>query len=165
LLSNLPVEVSVDRLLAFDNLMPDRLEMELLRKGHVPLTPLGLMKMRPDLVTSEEQAKKLLQRSRVSQLDNLKALPDLRRFSLFAVEFEAKNAGRTTHHKHLFIVPGQQGERQGDAPEVLISVGKLPVKDWLELLERGDEQIEGSGWGSVEVCHIRATGNVQGSDQ
>ncbi|WP_147298881.1 hypothetical protein [Rhodosalinus sediminis] len=165
LLSNLPVEVSVDRLLAFDNLMPDRLEMELLRKGHVPLTPVGLMKMRPDLVTSEEQAKKLLQRSRVSQLDNLKALPDLRRFSLFAVEFEAKNAGRTTHHKHLFIVPGQRGERQGDAPEVLISVGKLPVKDWLELLERGDEQIEGSGWGSVEVCHIRATGNVQGSDQ
>lgn len=37
LLSNLSVEAPVDQLLAFDDLMPDRLELELLGKGSIPL--------------------------------------------------------------------------------------------------------------------------------
>jgi hypothetical protein len=49
LLSNLPVEMPVDHLIEFNALMPDRLEMELIRTGDLPLTPLGLEKMRPDL--------------------------------------------------------------------------------------------------------------------
>jgi hypothetical protein len=154
LLSNLPVEVPVDQLLAFDDLMPDRLELELLRKGNIPLTPLGLMKMRPDLAASDGQAKKLLQRSRVSQPDQLKALPDLVQAGLFVVEFEAKHAARTRRHKHLFMVPGQCGERLEDAPSIVVSVGRLPVRDWLELLEHGDEQIEGSGWRGVKNAHV-----------
>ena len=61
LLSNLPVEVPVDRLVPFNDLMPDRLELELIRRGNIPLTPLGLLKMRPDVASNNEQAKKLLQ--------------------------------------------------------------------------------------------------------
>jgi len=156
LLSNLPVEVPVDQLLAFDDLMPDRLELELIRKGNIPLTPLGLMKMRPDLAASEEQAKKLLQRSRVSQPDQLKALPELVRAGLFVVEFEAENEGRTRHHKHLFMAPGQHGERQDDAPEVMVSVGRLPINEWLELLDSGDEKVEGSGWRGIKNAHVAA---------
>jgi len=57
LLSNLPVEMPVDHLIEFNDLMPDRLEMELIRKGDLPLTPLGLEKMRPDLEMSKEAIK------------------------------------------------------------------------------------------------------------
>ncbi|MDB9810721.1 hypothetical protein OAC05_06765, partial [Planktomarina temperata] len=64
LLSNLPVEMPVDHLIEFNNLMPDKLEMELIRKGDLPLTPLGLEKMRPDLGLSKEAIKKLVQRSK-----------------------------------------------------------------------------------------------------
>ncbi|MDA8884220.1 hypothetical protein N9H99_05710, partial [Planktomarina temperata] len=49
LLSNLPVEIPVDHLIEFNDLMPDRLEMELIKTGDLPLTPLGLEKMRSDL--------------------------------------------------------------------------------------------------------------------
>ena len=49
LLSNLPVEMPVDHLIEFNDLMPDRLEMELIKTGDLPLTPLGLEKMRSDL--------------------------------------------------------------------------------------------------------------------
>ena len=47
--SNLPVEMPLDHLIEFNDLMPDRLEMELIKKGDLPFTPLGLEKMRSDL--------------------------------------------------------------------------------------------------------------------
>ena len=62
LLSNLPVEMPVDHLIEFNDLMPDRLEVELIKKGDLPLSPLGLEKMRSDLKISKEAAKKLVQR-------------------------------------------------------------------------------------------------------
>ncbi|MDC1527281.1 hypothetical protein N8386_04010, partial [Planktomarina temperata] len=66
LLSNLPVEMPVDHLIEFNDLMPDRLEMELIKTGDLPLTPLGLEKMRDNLGLSEGAAKKLFQRSKAS---------------------------------------------------------------------------------------------------
>ena len=66
LLSNLPIEMPVDHLIEFNDLMPDRLGMELLKTGDLPLTPLGLEKMRPNLELSREAIKKLVQRSKAS---------------------------------------------------------------------------------------------------
>ena len=149
LLSNLPVEVPVDRLVSFTDLMPDRLELELIRKGHVPLTPLGLLKMRPDLAGSSSQAEKLLQRSNVRDPSRLRSLPELIRAGLFVLEFEAENAGRTNTHRHLFMLPDQQGHRDEDHPEVMVSAGPVPMAAWVRLLEQGEDGIEGSGWGGV----------------
>ncbi|MDA9337408.1 hypothetical protein N9Q67_01755, partial [Planktomarina temperata] len=59
LLSNLPVEMPVDHLIEFNDLMPDRLEMELIRTGDLPLTPLGLEKIQDNLGLSKGAAKKL----------------------------------------------------------------------------------------------------------
>lgn len=59
LFSNLPVEMPVDYLIEFNDLIPDRLEMELIKKGDIPLTPLGLEKMRPDLGFAGASARKL----------------------------------------------------------------------------------------------------------
>lgn len=83
LLRKRPVEVPVDRLVPFTDLMPDRLELDLIRRGNVPLTPLGLLKMRPNLASNNEQAKKLLQRSCVADPSRLMALPELVRAGLF----------------------------------------------------------------------------------
>ncbi|MDC0913611.1 hypothetical protein OAQ47_06780, partial [Paracoccaceae bacterium] len=64
LLSNLPVEMPVDHLIEFNDLMPDRLEIELIKTGDLPLTPLGLEKMRPDLGYAGAKARMLYQPDR-----------------------------------------------------------------------------------------------------
>ena len=79
ILSNVPLEIPVDQLIKFDDLMPDRLEYEFLKAGNIPLTPLGLLKLRPDLAANNEGAKKLIQRSSLNQPERLKALPRLQR--------------------------------------------------------------------------------------
>ena len=149
LLSNLPVEVPVDRLVSFSDLMPDRLELELIRRGNIPLTPLGLLKMRPDLASNNEQAKKLLQRSSVTDPSRLMALPELVRAGLFVLEFDAENAGQTNTHRHLFTLPDQQGYRDEDHPEIIVAVGSVPMAAWVRLLEQCEDDLAGSGWGGV----------------
>jgi hypothetical protein len=136
------------------DLMPDRLELELIRRGNIPLTPLGLLKMRPDLASNNEQAKKLLQRSCVTDPSRLMALPELIRAGLFVVEFEAENAGRTNTHRHLFMLPNQQGYRDEDHPEVMVSVGSVPMAAWVRLLEQGEDDLAGSGWGGVHNLRL-----------
>ena len=146
LLSNLPVEMPVDSYVQFSDLMPDRLEFELIKHGNIPLTPLGLSKMRPDLVTSIAHAEKLLQRSKVRTTSRLKAIPELVRCSMFIIEFEAENAGRWNAHQHLFIFPDQVGGRQADAPSVVMMGGSVPLQDWVEILEKG--------WGAIRKPHL-----------
>jgi hypothetical protein len=105
LLSNLPVEMQVDHLIEFNDLMPDRLEMELIKTGDIPLTPLGLEKMRPDLGFAGASARKLFQSDR-SKASNpkrlLTQLPDLVRTATQLATFKAGDK-RKTIHQHLFI--------------------------------------------------------------
>lgn len=149
LLGNLPVEMPVDQFVRFDELMPDRLEIELIRKGNVPITPLGLLKMRPDLVSTASNAEKILKRSRVRTLSRLRSLPRLSRSGLVMVEFEAKNNGRTKTHRHLFMLPDQQAIRPVNAPAISLSAGHIPFAEWVNFLEKGDPEIAGSGWSGV----------------
>ena len=65
------------------------------------------------------------------------------------LEFEAENAGRTNIHRHLFMLPDQQGHRDKDHPEIIVAVGSVPMAAWVRLLEQGEDGIEGSGWGGV----------------
>ncbi|MCL7410182.1 hypothetical protein MWN62_14170, partial [Marivivens donghaensis] len=60
LLSNLPVEIPVDHFAKLNQLIPDQLEQQLLAFGNLPLSPLGMQKMRPDIGQSENQSAKLL---------------------------------------------------------------------------------------------------------
>ncbi|MDA9940179.1 hypothetical protein N9C37_06905, partial [Planktomarina temperata] len=77
LLSNLPVEMPVDHLIEFNDLMPDRLEMELIKTGDLPLTPPGLEKMRPDLGYAGASARKLFQSDRSKASDPKRLLTQL----------------------------------------------------------------------------------------
>jgi hypothetical protein len=109
LLSNLPVEMPVDHLIEFNDLMPDRLEMELIKKGDLPLTPLGLEKMRPDLELSKEASKKLVQRSKASNPKRLLTqLPDLIRTATQIATFKAGAKRKTLHH-HLYLPKDYSG--------------------------------------------------------
>jgi len=109
LLSNLPVEMPVDHLIKFNDLMPDRLEMELIKKGDLPLTPLGLEKMRPDLELSKEAIKKLVQRSKASDPKRLLTqLPDIVRTATQIATFKAGDK-RKTLHQHLFLPKDYSG--------------------------------------------------------
>ena len=90
LLSNLPVEMPVDHLIEFNDLMPDRLEMELIKTGDLPLTPLGLEKMQDNLGLSKGAAKKLFQRSKASDPKRLLTqLPTLVRTTVQIATFKA----------------------------------------------------------------------------
>jgi hypothetical protein len=109
LLSNLPVEIPVDHLIEFNDLMPDRLEMELINKGDLPLTALGLEKMRPDLGLSQEATNKLVQRSKASDPKRLLTqLPDLVQTTTQIVTFKA-GAKRKTIHQHIFLPKDYSG--------------------------------------------------------
>ena len=105
--------------------------------------------MRPDLVGSVSQAEKLLQRSNLRDPSRLRSLPELVRAGLIIVEFEAENSGRSNTHRHLFMLPDQQGYRDEDHPEVIVSAGPVPMASWIRLLEQGEDGIEGSGWDGV----------------
>ena len=111
LLSNLPVEMPVDHLIEFNDLMPDRLEMELIKKGDLPLTPLGLEKMRPDLGYTGASARMLYQPDRSKASDSkrlLTQLPDLVRTAAQVATFKAGDK-RKTIHQHLFLPKDYSG--------------------------------------------------------
>jgi len=95
----------VDHLIGFSELMPDKLEMELIKRGDIPLTALGLEKMRPDLGYSGAKARMLFQPDR-SKASNPKSLlftlPALIRTSTMIATFKAGNKRKTTH-SHLFL--------------------------------------------------------------
>jgi hypothetical protein len=110
LLSNLPVEMPVDHLIRFEDLMPDKLELELMRMGDLPLTGMGLERMRPDLGYSDAAARMLLGRSKASDPKALlKQLPTLLRTSIQIATFKAGKERKTTH-THLFLPKGYEGD-------------------------------------------------------
>ena len=41
--------------------------------------------------------------------------------------------------------------REQDMP---VTAGALPIDEWTHYLEQGDEQLAGSGWGSMEIRDI-----------
>jgi hypothetical protein len=109
LLSNLPIEMPVDHLIEFNALMPDRLEMELIRTGDLPLTPLGLEKMRPDISLSKEARKSLFRRSSVDEPKSLMLmLPDLLQTTAQIATFKSGDK-RKTYHQHLFLPKDYSG--------------------------------------------------------
>ena len=109
LLSNLPVEMPVDHLIELNDLMPDRLEIELIKIGDLPLTQLGLEKMRPDLGLSKEAIKSSYIRSKSNDPKRLLAqLPTLVRTTVQIATFKAKVKHKTTH-RHLFLQKDYSG--------------------------------------------------------
>ena len=92
--------------------MPDKLEMELIKRGDIPLTPLGLERMRPDLGYSGAKACMLFQPDR-SKASNPKSLlftlPTLVRTSTMIATFKAGNKRKTTH-SHLFLPKEYSGD-------------------------------------------------------
>ena len=102
----------VDHLIGFNNLMPDKLEMELIKQGDIPLTPLGLEKMRLYLGCSGAKARMLFQpdRSKASDPKSLLfTLPTLVRTSSMIATFKAGNKRKTTH-SHLFLPKNYSGD-------------------------------------------------------
>jgi hypothetical protein len=143
LLSNLPVEMPVDHLVSFDDLMPDKLELELMKTGDLPLTALGLRNMRPDLGYSKDASDKVYQagRSKASHPESLlKQLPTLLRTSVQIATFRAGDKRKTTH-MHLFLPKGYEGDP-------LLATYQLWTEGAvLEHLEKG--------WGKGAVIDLR----------
>jgi hypothetical protein len=149
LLGNLPIEMPIDYLVGWDELMPSQADRELMAKGNIPMTPAGWLKMRPDLVKNEEQAKKANQRWGIQDQSRLlRASPVMLRFNAVVVSFRQVNNGKPsgrTHH-HLFRIPTDQADIvDGDF------VGEVPFADWLKFLSGGDPEIDESGWGEVII--------------
>ena len=102
----------MDHLIGFSDLMPDKLEMELIKQGNIPLTPLGLEKMRPDMGYAGASARKLYQPDRSKASDPkslLYSLPALVRTSTMIAIFKAGNQRKTTH-SHLFLPKEYTGD-------------------------------------------------------
>ncbi len=110
LLSNLPVEMPVDHLIEFDDLLPDGLELELIKTGDLPLTGLGLARMQLDHGYFEAAARMAISRSKASDPKALlKQLPTLFRSSVMIATFKAGDK-RKTEHTHLFLPKVYDGD-------------------------------------------------------
>lgn len=143
LLPNLPIEMPVDHLIEFNDLMPDRLEMELIKTGDLPLTALGLEKMRPDLAYAGASARQLFQpdRSKASDAKRLLyAFPTLVRTTAQIATFRAGNI-RKTEHMHLFLPKNYSGD-----PNTAL------FTPWT--MEQILAHLEG-GWGDGEVDDLK----------
>ena len=102
-------QFQTDHLIEFNALMPDRLEMELIRTGDLPLTPLGFKMMRPDLEMSREAIKSLFRRSNADEPKSLMLmLPDLLQTTAQIATFKAGDK-RKTLHQHLFLPKDYSG--------------------------------------------------------
>ena len=123
----------VDNLIGFNNLMPDKVEMELIKRGDIPLTPLGLEKMRYDLGYSGAGARKLYQPDRSKASDPkslLSLLPTLVRTGTMIATFKAGNKRKTTH-SHLFLPKNYSGDPYASV------FNHYTVAEVLSLLETG----------------------------
>ena len=131
----------VDHLIGYNNLMPDKLEMELIKRGNVPLTRKGLLALRPDLELSDEAAKKVVQRSKASNPKSLLfKLPTLVRTSTMIGIFKARNKRKTTQ-SHLFL----QKEYTGDPYASVFT--PCTESEVLSLLE--------TGWGMGNISDLQ----------
>ena len=131
----------VDHLIEFNELIPDRLEMELIKKGDILLTPLGLEKRRPNLELSNEAIKKLVQRSKASVPKRLLTqLPDLVRTATQLATFKA-GAKRKTTHQHLFLPKDYSG-----SPTTSI------YTPWTD--EEAEDYLT-TGWGSGAITEVK----------
>jgi len=91
--------------------MPDKLEVELIKKGDLLLTPLGLEKMRPDLGYAGAKARMLYQPDRSKASDPkrlLTLLPGLLRTVAQIATFKAGDKCKTLH-QHLFLPKDYSG--------------------------------------------------------
>jgi len=109
LLSNLPVEMPVDHLVEFVDLIPDRVELELMKNGNVALTAKGMVNMCTDLNLSLAAVTKLVQRSKAHDPQKLiSMLPVLLRTTAQVATFKAGKIRKTTH-QHLFLPKNYSG--------------------------------------------------------
>ena len=144
--------------------MPDKLEMELIKTGDIPLTALGLEKMRPDLGFNNDAAKKALQRSKASDPKRLLfALPVLVKSTVIIAVFKSGNK-RKTIHKHLFLPLDYSGEiPRIDVPALVRLEGSDKRKAIYEHLSLSEEYsddptaISFTPWTDTEVlAHLEA---------
>ena len=95
--------MAVYHLIEFNNMMLDRLEMRLIKKGDLPFTPLGLKKICPNWEILKEAIKSLSRRSKANQPKSVMLmLQDLLQTTTPLAAFKAGDK-RTTSHQHFFL--------------------------------------------------------------
>ena len=140
LLSNLPVEMPVDHLLAFNDLMPNTLEQALLENRHVALSPQAYSRQ---FGVTLDNAKKIIKRSGADTPESLlRFMPTLAKASVMLATYKAGDK-RKTEQKHLFTPTQFSGDIRG-------AVYTPPT------LEEALVTIQ-SIWGDTEVTDLQLT--------
>lgn len=147
LLGNLPVELPVDRLRAFNDMFPDALELELLKTKNLPLTAWSLVKLRPDLCESYDAARMKLNRSGVGNVCELDFLPGDIRLLAQKATYKA-GEDRLTEHTHIFL-PKTIDRTQGgeDFKHSFVTSEAMSYSAVLSLLEEA--------WGKGSVHDLK----------
>ena len=67
---------------------------------------------------------------------------------------EARKKLNITQEELAHIADIGSTERLGDANNIQLITGSVPLDKWKALLEQGDPLIEGSGWGEVRDLKV-----------
>ena len=122
----------LDHLIQFNDLMSDRLEMELIKTGDLPLTPLGLEKMRPNSEMSKGAIKSLFRRSDADEPKSLLlVLPNLLQTSAQIATFKAGNKLKTPY-RYLFLPKAYSSSPKVSLYTPWTKGEVLPSHYWLE---------------------------------
>jgi len=140
LLANLPVEMPIDKLVEWNQLMPDAADAAFSEKGNIPLSSKGLEKMRPDLAPNSDSARKFKSRTRLSDPKSLTPYADpLQALRRIVIKFRPLKDGKPYGYVQYQIF-------QEPDPE-----STLPFDEWRKFLEQGDPAFPNSGWGPIEI--------------
>lgn len=154
LLSNLPIEIPVDRLIGWGELMPDWSERHLVEYGNIPLTATGLTKMLPVRFPTLSRARDAIRRSKLSDPSSLfMASPVLSRVGAVIVNFKVLRNGSPYGHtiQHLFRISPACADSS-------MMIGQLDLPAWKSILENGYPTNDATGWGPVELLNYDFVG-------
>ena len=144
ILSNLPVDIPIDHLVSWDEIMPSRLDRVLEQDDGIALSPKGLYQTRPDAFETEKAA----ERARSRELGRVPAPYETtdRQLARVIVRFRQARDGKPFGRvrEHLFRIP-YTAQNVGEP-----IVAPIPLDRFKDVLENGPSG-NGQGWGPVVI--------------
>jgi hypothetical protein len=151
ILTNIPVDLPIDKLTTMDDIIPNKFVVELLEQGNIALTASSYVKAKGLLVSETEAVRKKYDRASISAGNLLDALPSLYQTAAWLVNYKAGDQ-RKTIHSHLFLPEAYQFERDAHLEYLSFSMSKPPS---LDHIRNTLEAIWGIGAEIVEVLPFK----------
>jgi hypothetical protein len=151
ILTNIPVDMPIDRLVTLDKIIPNKYVAELLEHGHIALTASSYVKACGLEGTEAKAVRRQYDRALISADSLLDALPSLYQTAAWVITYKAGDQ-RKIIHSHLFLPEAYQFDRDAQMEQLSFSFSMPPSLDQIRNVL---EAIWGSGAEIIEVIPVK----------